>query len=141
MARAAYALYVPRMDREPAPMVADYATIAEQGDAWVAVRGDSLLGFLVLALADDHMLVDTVAVAPEAQGLGIGGLLLGLAEQRARAAGLRELRLYTNEAMTENLGYYRRRGYLETHRATDDGFRRVFFSKLIAIDADAGGMP
>jgi hypothetical protein len=33
--------------------------------------------------------------------------------------------------MTENLAYYRRHGYTETHRAGQDGFRRVFFRKLL----------
>ena len=33
--------------------------------------------------------------------------------------------------MTENLAYYPRRGYAETHRAEQDGFRRVFFRKHI----------
>jgi hypothetical protein len=45
--------------------------------------------------------------------------------------GLPEVRLYTNEAMTENLDYYPRRGYRETHRATQNGYRRVFFSKIL----------
>lgn len=47
----------------------------------------------------------------------------------AAARGLNEVRLYTNAAMTENLTYYPRHGYRETHRATQDGYRRVFFTK------------
>jgi hypothetical protein len=43
-----------------------------------------------------------------------------------------EIRLYTNEAMTENLAYYIRHGYAETHRAGQDGFHRVFFRKPIS---------
>ncbi len=31
--------------------------------------------------------------------------------------------------MTENLAYYPRRGYRETHRTMGDGFSRVFFTK------------
>ncbi len=31
--------------------------------------------------------------------------------------------------MTQNLAYYPRRGYVETHRAVHEGFHRVFFSK------------
>lgn len=31
--------------------------------------------------------------------------------------------------MTENLEYYPRRGYRETHRAQQHGYRRVFFTK------------
>ena len=78
-----------------------------------------------------YLLLENVAVLPAAQGRGIGGRLLGLAEQHARSLGLGEIRLYTNEAMTENLAYYRRHGYTETHRAGQDGFRRVFFRKLL----------
>ncbi len=33
--------------------------------------------------------------------------------------------------MTENLRYYPRQGYIETHRATENGYRRVFFTKAI----------
>lgn len=38
---------------------------------------------------------------------------------------------YTNEAMAENLAYYPRHGFAETHRATDHGYRRVFFTKRL----------
>lgn len=34
-------------------------------------------------------------------------------------------------AMAGNLAYYPRRGYVETHRAVHDGFRRVFFRKAV----------
>jgi hypothetical protein len=42
-----------------------------------------------------------------------------------------EIRLYTNEAMTENLDRCPRRGYHETHRSTQNGYQRVFFSKVV----------
>ena len=50
------------------------------------------------------------------------------------------MRLYTNEAMTENLSFYPRHGYRETGRAVQDGFRRVFFSKTVGND-DVGDLP
>jgi ribosomal protein S18 acetylase RimI-like enzyme len=72
----------------------------------------------------------------------VGGRLLALAERCARDRGLPEARLYTNEAMTENLRWYRRHGYQETHRAEQDGYRRVFFRKPVAGEAPAGsGQP
>lgn len=37
--------------------------------------------------------------------------------------------------MTENIAYYQRHGYTETRRATQDGFRMVFFRKTIAHEA------
>ncbi len=132
LAQVAYQPYVARIGRRPAPMTTDYATITSARSAWVAEQGGYLVGLLVLEPAEDHLLVDNVAVAPDARGLGVGSRLLRLAEEQAHARGLPEVRLYTNEAMTENLDYYPRRGYRETHRCTQDGYRRVFFTKPVA---------
>jgi GNAT superfamily N-acetyltransferase len=57
--------------------------------------------------------------------------LLGLAEGEARARGYSRVALYTNEAMTENLSYYPRHGYEETHGEPWNGFRRVYFTKQL----------
>src|SRR5688572_30050729 len=37
----AYAMYLPRMDREPAPMKDDYASLVADGRVAVAIDGDS----------------------------------------------------------------------------------------------------
>ena len=58
-------------------------------------------------------------------------MLLDAAEAQARAAGVPELRLYTNEKMHENLAYYSRRGFVETGRALQDGYARVFFARPV----------
>jgi GNAT superfamily N-acetyltransferase len=129
IAAAAYQPYVARIGRAPAPMTADYAQAVRDGQAWVAIEDGQPVGFVILVDQPGHLLLENVAVLPAAQGHGVGGLLLGLAEQHARSLGLTDIRLYTNEAMTENLAYYPRRGYTETHRAEQDGFRRVFFRK------------
>jgi len=131
IADAAYEPYVSRIGRPPAPMLADYPDVVRHGHTWVAEHAGQLVGFVVLEPAGDHLLVENVAVDPASQGLGIGGRLLALAEDEAHALGVAELRLYTNEMMTENLDYYPRRGYRETHRAEQDGYRRVFFSKRL----------
>lgn len=112
-------------------MTADYAAAIRTGMTWVAEDGDQVVGLLVLVPADDHMLLENVAVAPTAQGRGVGAALMRLAEDETRAAGLAEVRLYTNQAMTENLAYYPRRGYVETGRVEESGFRRVYFRKVL----------
>jgi GNAT superfamily N-acetyltransferase len=132
VARQAYARYVERIGQEPAPMTADYDAVVARGEVWVAEEGRRILGMLVLSAEPDHLLVENVAVVPEAQGKGVGAALMRLAEDRAAANGLAELRLYTNAAMTENLAYYPRRGYVETHRGGQGGYQRVFFRKRIA---------
>lgn len=129
LAAAAYAMYQPRLDRPPAPVTDDYAAAVSRDEVWVAEQDGKLAGLLVLVPGDGYLLLVNVAVAPDQQGRGLGGRLLALAEQQAARRGLAEIRLYTNEVMTENLGYYARRGYRETHRAEQDGYRRVFFAK------------
>lgn len=132
LAGEAYQVYVPRIGRRPAPMTADYAEAIRRGLAWVAVQDGEIVGLLVLAVKPDHLLLENIAVLPSAQRRGIGARLLALAEDQARELGRGEIGLYTNEAMTENLAYYPKHGYTETHRAEQDGFRRVFFRKRLA---------
>ena len=75
------------------------------------------------------MLLDNIAVHPDARGKGLGRLLLEQAERRAREANCIAIRLYTHETMTENIALYSRIGYCETHRATEKGLARVFMTK------------
>jgi GNAT superfamily N-acetyltransferase len=134
IAAAAYAPYTPRIGRPPAPMTADYRGAVGRGEVWVAEADGAVTGLLVLVARPDHLLLENVAVDPAAQRTGVGARLLAEAEEQAAGLGLAEIRLYTNVAMTENLAYYPRRGYVETHRGHEDGFDRVYFSKRL----DAG---
>jgi ribosomal protein S18 acetylase RimI-like enzyme len=129
LVRAAYEHYVPRIGRSPVPMTLDYARVVAAGDTWAAEQGSRLVGVLVLEQVEDHLVVENLAVLPEAQGTGIGSRLLRYAEDEALARGLREVRLYTHELMTENRAYYPRRGYRETHLSGDPPWRRAFFAK------------
>ena len=131
LAEAAYEKYVERIGRRPAPMDADYAALIDSANVWVLTRDGHLVGSLVTIVNDDHLLLDSIAVAPDAQGSGYGALLLHRAEDDAQEAGLTEVRLLTNAAMTENIAMYPRFGYVETHRGGQDGFRRVFFRKVL----------
>ncbi len=129
LVRAAYRPYIERMGTEPAPMTDEYAKVIREEEEWVAECAERLVGLLVLQAQPDHLLLENVAVSPDSQKLGIGRLLLDLADRRAWELRFSEVRLYTNVAMTENLAYYPRHGYHETRRATQDGFQRVFFTK------------
>jgi GNAT superfamily N-acetyltransferase len=129
---AAYARYVPRIGGKPGPMLEDYADLAAQGLAHVFEHEGAILGLAVLIDGDGYLLLDNIAVAPEAQGQGIGGRLITFVEAEARRRGFMELRLYTNEKMTENLTLYPKLGFEETHRARQAGFDRVFFRKRLS---------
>ena len=49
---------------------------------------------------------------PSGQSAGLGRRLLAAAEERARALGLDEVRLYTGEPLTRNIAWYGRRGFV-----------------------------
>ncbi|MEU4241841.1 GNAT family N-acetyltransferase [Actinoplanes sp. NPDC026619] len=131
LVREAFVGYVPRIGREPAPMAVDYRVPVAEGRCWVAEDDGRVVGVIQCAVQAGHLEVETIAVAPQAHGRGVGSRLLTFAEERARALGLPEVRLCTNEAMTENLAYYPRRGFTEVARATEHGYCRVYFSKAV----------
>ena len=127
---AAYARYLSRMDKPPAPMLRDYGPSVEAGTTWVT--GSPLTAVLTLYPRDDHMYVENIAVDPSAQGRGLGRALMEFAEQEAARHSLDRMALVTNEAMTENQAIYARLGYAETERRTEDGYRRVYMEKPLA---------
>ena len=130
-AEAAYAPYVPRIGRRPAPMDADFAALVAQDHVAVALLDGVPAGYVVAYPRGDHVHVENLAVLPGLQGRGVGGALLDHAEGQARAAGLAAVELYTNAAMVENLSYYPRRGYATTGHRREDGFDRVYFRKQL----------
>lgn len=116
-------------------MLADYPTLLGNGRVHVAVTERRIVGLIVMWAEDDNWYIDNIAVRPDVQGEGVGKTLLDAAEAAARRNGCGELRLYTNEAMTDNLDYYPRRGFIETHRSSESGYRRVYYSKVLAQEA------
>ncbi|MGC5702087.1 GNAT family N-acetyltransferase [Pseudomonas sp. NFXW11] len=131
IAKSAYAPYIARIGREPAPMLEDYSCLVLAHQVWVLEEEQAIAGFIVLLDAQEALLLDNLAVSPEAQGRGHGRQLLAFAETQARAAGHSCVRLYTNEAMGENIALYGRHGYVETHRAVEHGLHRVYMNKSL----------
>lgn len=131
LVRRAYALYIPRMGKEPAPMLADYGALIAEGQVHVLEEGGEAVALIVIYPKDDALFIENIAVDPVAQGKGHGRALLAFAEAEARRVGLKALRLYTNAAMTENLAFYPGRGFRETERREEDGYKRVFFEKRV----------
>jgi N-acetylglutamate synthase-like GNAT family acetyltransferase len=132
LVEAAYAGYVERIGRRPAPMDTDYATEIAEREVWVVPGEIGIVGVLVVHAEPNHLFVHNIAVDPALQGHGLGASLLELAERRAAELGLRELRLLTNELMTENRAMYAHLGWEETEVRAEHGYRRVYFRKRLA---------
>jgi GNAT superfamily N-acetyltransferase len=132
---AAYAVYVDRIGKPPRPMLDDYARLIADGSVSVLEDADRTMGaIIVLVPKQDHLLLDNIAVRPDRQGHGLGRQLIAFAEGEARRLGYAELRLYTHQMMTENIALYARLGFVETGRARQAGYDRVFMTKRLASD-------
>lgn len=127
----AYKCYIPRIGKPPSPMRDDYTLQVAQGRVWILTIGAETIGVVVIKPEAGYMLLENVAVKPERQGEGFGRRLIEFAETRAREFGYREIQLYTNAAMHENLALYPKLGYQEFRRSYDSGFHRVFFKKTL----------
>jgi ribosomal protein S18 acetylase RimI-like enzyme len=131
IAHAAYAKYVPRIGREPAPMVADYEAEVAANHAVVIETDGSVRGYMIAWPETDAYLIDNIGVDPACQGGGLGRRLINHAVSQADRLGLPALRLYTNALMSENLAMYAHIGFVETHRSIEKGFHRVYMRWIL----------
>jgi len=136
LVRAAYSVYVPRMGREPRPMVDDYLTVVRERDVVLAEEEGRVVGMAVLAVTEEGFLLDNLAVDPARQGQGVGRALLLEAEAAARRAGFDAIYLFTHETMTENIALYERIGYVEYDRRPADEWSVVYLRKRLGQDVE-----
>ena len=112
---AAYAGYVARIDDLPAVSEGVEEDIA-RNRVWVGERDGEIVGGAVLVVEVGCGVLANVAVAPIAQGTGLGRALIRQAETEARRLGLANLRLSTHVAMPDNVRLYERLGWRVTGR-------------------------
>lgn len=128
---AAYAQYVARIGKPPAPMLDDYAELIHRHKIFVLTEGESIIGVLVLIETEQSLLLDNVALHPDYQGRGLGRKLIELAAAEALRLGFSSIILYTNVQMTENINLYKKLGFVETERKQEKGYERVYMRKLL----------
>ena len=127
----AYSKYIDRLGKKPAPMLADYSELIARQIVYVIGSELEMRAVMVLFREDNHMHLGNLAVDPDYQRRGLGLAMMRFAEELAISNGLREIRLFTNVLMTENLDYYSKIGYFEYDRRTEDGYDRVFMKKKL----------
>jgi GNAT superfamily N-acetyltransferase len=130
-AEAAFRPYIARIGKPPAPMLADYDSLAGTEGVFVAELNGSVVGMVILTRETDGIWLNDLAVFPKHQGKRIGSALIQYAEDEARRQGFHSISLYTNEAMIENQSIYAHLGYEEVDRRTEDGYRRVYMQKRL----------
>jgi ribosomal protein S18 acetylase RimI-like enzyme len=131
-AQAAYAPYIRRFGKPPMPMLDDYADLPGDREVYVAATsGEGIAGFLILNPTGERMVLENMAVHPDAQGAGLGGRMMDLAEVRAKALGYPEIELYTHRDLTEIRALYLGRGYSEVFSDQDYGSQRIHLKKTL----------
>jgi len=111
-------------------LAAGPGAFAPPGCFLVARLDGRAIGCGGLKVIDDQIgEVKRMWVAPSARGLGLGRRILAAVEERAREAGLRTLRLETNESLTEAIAMYRKGGYREVPAFNDEPYAHHWFAK------------
>jgi len=88
--------------------------LSKGGAIFIAERDGQAVGCCsLMAMPDGGFEVGKMAVAADAQGLGLGRRLLDACEAHARAAGAPRLYLETNSAQTHAIALYRRFGFVD----------------------------
>jgi len=84
IAHAAYIKYVPRIGREPPPMLADFAAEIAAGRVVVIEVARAVAGYLISWPKMEAYFIDNIAVDPAHQGLGLGRQLILLCHRTRR---------------------------------------------------------
>ena len=96
---------------EAPPLKADYADIFTRMEVWLAEERDRLRGVLILHVREADLLIWSIAAAPDAQGQGLGQIMLDAAEVRAGQLGRSTIRLNMGSVQKTLVGWYSRHGY------------------------------
>ncbi len=134
---AAFTPWISIIGMKPMALTADYHTFIERKVIYVidGNQSDDIAGLLIIYPVDDALYVDTIAVNPSYQKHGLGRHLLVFADQKTREAGLSKITLITNAKQLSNQAYYRKNGFIETHRTTlEPGRIGVWMAKTLATE-------
>jgi ribosomal protein S18 acetylase RimI-like enzyme len=97
---------------------------ASQEIGFVAASGTTLLGCVFIVERSDDFYLGKLAVAPEAQGSGIGRKLLETAEFLVRKSGKAAIELQTRVELTANQGTFQHFGFRKVMRTAHVGYDR-----------------
>lgn len=82
------------------------------GRIWLAFEGNAAVGTVSALPEHDRIYIRSMAVAPHAQGRGVGQALLDTLEQYARGQGCQKLYLYTTFVLPGARPLYEKNGFV-----------------------------
>ena len=118
--------------RMPIPVTWDFGHVLAAWEVWLAEDEDGLVAALILEPRAADLYIQSIAVAPQAKGQGVGNALLDFAEARARSLARPLLRLIANALMEANVAWYGRKGFVIEDIVDHEGRRVVHMAKPVA---------
>ena len=91
-----------------------------EGPVWVALDADRIVGTVSVVLNGSECYVRGMAILPDAQGRGIGRLLLDAVEDFAVTAGSQSLTLITTPFLDQAIRLYERFGFYRNAEGPQD---------------------
>lgn len=107
---------------------------AAREQAFIARKGDNLVGCVFLEDRGDHLYLGRFAVDPAFHGQGIGRALMDAAFAHARLLGRPGIELQARIELTDNHAIFNRLGFTERSRTSHAGYTRptsITFRKVL----------
>ncbi|URK86576.1 GNAT family N-acetyltransferase [Rhizobium sp. RCAM05350] len=131
---ASFAYMQPRIDPPSSALLLTLPSLRQKAGvemAYAAADSGRLLGCVFCKPEPpDCLYIGKLAVAPDAQGKGVGRLLLQAAEAYAAECELPCLRLETRIELTENHRVFVKWGFVQTAQGCHPGFTRPTFVEM-----------
>ena len=126
----AFAEYVRALGRDwPGPYPWLGQAIADSRVDWIGTRQ----GAVVRSWTDTTVQIDQICICPTQHGHGLGQRAMAAIEAEARAAGLKEITLYTAQPHTRLVAFYAAQGFRVTAvgppPSGNDTIPRIFMAK------------
>ncbi len=131
IASQAYRIYAAEMPRPPQAVVDDYPALIADDAVYVADGEDGVAGFTVLLPLHNALLLHAVAVAPELQRQGIGGLLLHFALNHASGQNMQALEVSIEKAMLPLLGWFGKHDFETVRSPGIGGYQRYYLRRKL----------
>ncbi len=107
----------------------------KEGPVWVALRNKVVIGTVSVVPEPEWLYLRSMAVSPNQQGLGIGGMLLETVESYAVAQGFKKLFLYTTPFSVDAIRLYEKHGFVRGRdTAADEWFGTPGLEMMKSLD-------
>jgi len=93
------------------PLADEITKRLDEGPQWVATMGDKIVGTVSVTVDEGDLYVRSLAVAPEAQGRGVGHKLLDAIDEYAAGTKFDRIFLYTTYFSAGAKELYEKHGY------------------------------